>query len=166
MMGDVVLVDLNHGPPTALFILETGLSTNSSNLCIICTARHKSIEGIFLDTCISVNHQEVLIEFRIHANDIVNLVEDFQLEWRHWSPVMNTVEEVEEQDLGVTFPAVTRLRLRLFGFLSYLDNHNIRYDIAFIFVQARVHFPIIKLLTAITDRLEWESRRVDSGVNA
>lgn len=58
---------------------------------------------------VSVNSKDILIEGGVDADDISHLMVDFQLQRRHRSIEVNAVQVVHQQDLAVTFSAITRL---------------------------------------------------------
>ena len=112
-MRDEVLVNLNHGPPSLLIVFQGGFATNTSNLGVMGTGGDKTVQGVFLDTSIGINHKKILVEFRIHADNVVNLMKHLKLKRRHGSAVVDTVEEAHEENLRVTLSTVTGLRLGL-----------------------------------------------------
>lgn len=91
----------------------------------LCGSGFSSLDGrIIRNTtyCISINHENILVEGRVDADDVAHLVVYFELQRRHGSIKVHAVEVVEEQDLGVTFATVTRL-LTLAGLANLHDDH-------------------------------------------
>ena len=82
-MRDEVFVNLDHSPPRTLLILKTSFTANTSNLGIVGTSSYKTVQGVLSDAGIGINHEKIFIQFRVNANDIVDLVEHFQFERRH-----------------------------------------------------------------------------------
>ena len=73
--------------------------------------------------CVSIHSEDILVERRVDTNDIPHLVVDLELEGRHRSVEVHTVEILHEKDLTVTLATVTRLgALRR---LSDLDNNDV-----------------------------------------
>jgi hypothetical protein len=166
MMRDEVLVNLNHSPPSLLIVFQGGFTTNTGNLGVMGTCGNETVQGVFLDTSIGINHKKILVEFRIHTDDVVDLMEHLKLKRRHGSAVVDTVEEAHEENLRVTLSTVTRLSLGLFRFLANLDNDDIGDNVAFKLVKTGVNLAVVKLLTAGADGLEGEGRRINLGVNS
>lgn len=84
MMGDEIFVDLDHSPPRPFFVLETSLTTNAGYFGIVSASSYKPVQRVFSDAGIGVDHKKIFVKLRINTNDIVDLVEHFQLERVHW----------------------------------------------------------------------------------
>ena len=108
MVGDVVFVDLNHGPPRIFFIIQFGLSTNTNNPGIIRGTRHKPIQRVRFNSRIRIHHENVLIEGGVNSNDITHLMVDLKFQRRHGCIEMDTVEVMQEEELGITLAAIAR----------------------------------------------------------
>lgn len=51
--------------------------------------RDKPVEGKRVNGGIGVDHEHIFIERRVHANNILDLVVDFELQWVHWCIEVN-----------------------------------------------------------------------------
>lgn len=129
MMRNIVLVNLNHGRPRAFLVLQAGFTADTGDLRVIGTRGDKSSERVFLDGSIGVDHEQVLVEFGINSDNVVDLMEHFEFERAHRGAVMDTVEEAEEENLGVTLSSVSWLGN--LGRLANFDNNNVGDDAAF-----------------------------------
>ncbi|KAI6770917.1 hypothetical protein HG531_009772 [Fusarium graminearum] len=165
MMRNEVLVNLDHCPPSLFIVLQGGFTTNTSNLCVVGTGGNKTVQGVFLNAGIGINHKKVLVQFGVHTNNVVDLMEHLKLERRHGSAMMDTVQEAHKENLRVTFSTVTRLRLGLFRLLANLDDNDIWNNVALKLVQTRVNFTVVELLGTVANRLEGKRRRINLGIN-
>jgi hypothetical protein len=80
------------------------------------------IAGSEITHSICINGEDVLIESGIDANDIPHLMVDLQLHWIHWGIEMDAIKVMHDQNLGVSFTTIARLRA-LRGFADFDDNH-------------------------------------------
>jgi hypothetical protein len=76
---------------------------------------------------IGINLEDVFVESGIDPNDIPHLMVDFQLQWRHGSIKVNSIQELQQQDLRISFSSITSLGSILTGF-SDLDHYHVSVD--------------------------------------
>ena len=72
---------------------------------------------------VSIDLEDVLVERRIDTDNVSHLMVDLQLERVHRGVKVNSVEVVQKQDLGITFPSISRLAA--LGRLADLDNDHV-----------------------------------------
>ena len=131
--------------------------------------------------CVSINSKDVLVERRIDANDVAHLVVNFQLQRGHRSIEVNAVQVVHQQNLTVTFSAITRLGP--FCRLSDLDYDHIpigavslkrmrdlrvhsRDDVSLELVETGIHLSVIDCTGTFPDGLEKQRLWVEFGIHA
>jgi len=100
MVGDVVLVHLNHGPPRAFFVRKLGFAAYADDLGVVRAGGNEAIKGLGCNglpkmsvLCngasreetyrVRIDREDVFVERRINPNDIPHLMVNFQLKWGH-----------------------------------------------------------------------------------
>lgn len=71
---------------------------------------------------VSIDRKDILIEGRINSNDVPHLMIDLQLQRGHWRVKVYPVQIMKEENLTVSFAAISRLRT-LSGFADLDDDH-------------------------------------------
>jgi hypothetical protein len=73
---------------------------------------------------------------RVDSDNVLDVMEDFQLHGCHGRLEVNLVEPSHQQDLGVSFPSIAGPCP--FGSLANFDDDQVGHDMAFVLVKARV----------------------------
>ena len=108
IMGDVVLVYLDHGDHRALCVTQSSFAAHSNQAGVVQEGCNHSSGRVWSDHCICINLQYKLIESWIDTDDVPNLMVHLELHGCHGKVVVNAVEEAHENHLRVTFATITR----------------------------------------------------------
>jgi hypothetical protein len=140
MVRDVVLVDLDHGPPGGLFVRELGLAADADDGGVVRAGGDETVQGVGGNSLsaavsdghdgkeigtthgISVDGENVLVERGVDTDDVPHLVIDLELERVHGQIEVDAVEVVHEEDLRVTLATIAGLGA-LGGLADLNDDH-------------------------------------------
>ena len=67
-----------------------------SNIELRNLRRYQAIQGKSINNRIGIHHEKVLVECRVHADDVLDLVVHFQLERVHRSVEVHFVQEMHK----------------------------------------------------------------------
>lgn len=140
---------LHHGGPGGLGVRERSLAAQSDDLAVLDEAADEVVQRERVDSRVGVDHQEVLVEGRVDADDVLDLVEDLELGGSHRRIEVDAVEEAHEEHLRVALAAVAGTVA--LGRLADLDDHDVGNDVTARLVQSRVHLGHVVLLVAVSD---------------
>lgn len=71
---------------------------------------------------ISIHGEDVLVKCRVYTNNVPHLMIYLELQRRHGSIEVDTVQIVHKENLTISFTTITRLRA-LRGFANFDDDH-------------------------------------------
>src|SRR4051812_25411066 len=94
--------------------------------------------------CISIHHEYKFVKMRTDTNHVFHLMVDLELHGIHGCIIMNTIEELHEDQLGITLTTITWLLT--FTGVTALGNDNIGNDMSSNLIQSRIDLCHIMLL--------------------